>query len=122
MASSTTTTTTTTGGSNNAATGNMNHQMASTVATTPSSSLQSSPAKNLFTRYRTVGNDSTIGFMFCGGVSGTISRTCAAPFERLKILFQVQDLGYAKNGLGSDAVHGHRYNGIVSGMCVSVKQ
>lgn len=35
------------------------------------------------------GKDSTIGFLFCGAVSGTVSRTIAAPFERLKILYQV---------------------------------
>ncbi len=62
----------------------------------------------------------TIGFMFCGGVSGTVSRTCAAPFERLKILFQVQDVAAAASSSGgagaSDALSGQRYNGIVSGL------
>eukprot|EP00761_Pharyngomonas_kirbyi_P012825 gb/GECH01012852.1/.p1 GENE.gb/GECH01012852.1/~~gb/GECH01012852.1/.p1 ORF type:complete len:320 (+),score=68.20 gb/GECH01012852.1/:1-960(+) len=32
------------------------------------------------------------GQLFCGGVAGSVSRTVASPFERLKILFQVQDM------------------------------
>jgi solute carrier family 25 phosphate transporter 23/24/25/41 len=47
-------------------------------------------------KVETKGVDSTIGFIFCGAVAGTVSRTVAAPFERLKILYQVQDLAVAQ--------------------------
>ncbi len=42
--------------------------------------------------YLVQGKNSPLGFMFAGGVSGAVSRTCAAPFERLKILYQVSIL------------------------------
>ena len=31
-------------------------------------------------------------YLFCGGVAGCVSRTAVAPLERLKIMFQVQDI------------------------------
>ena len=49
-----------------------------------------------------------IGYSICGGVSGAVSRTVAAPFERLKILFQVQDLSIQNQS--KDVV---KYNGII---------
>jgi len=35
------------------------------------------------------GKSSALGFFVCGAVAGAVSRTVAAPFERIKILFQV---------------------------------
>ncbi|KAL9649040.1 hypothetical protein ABK040_008417 [Willaertia magna] len=61
------------------------------------------------------GSYSLIGFGICGAVSGAVSRTCAAPFERLKILFQVQDMGLT-NTLEKEAKEGKKYRGIVSGL------
>lgn len=76
----------------------------------------------LFNRYTATGVDNTVGFMLCGAVSGTVSRTCAAPFERLKILFQVQDLGYARDSIDKDMIRGKRYTGIVSGLLQIYKE
>jgi solute carrier family 25 phosphate transporter 23/24/25/41 len=42
--------------------------------------------------YRMEGKDSTIGFFTAGAIAGAVSRTVASPFERMKILFQVEDL------------------------------
>ncbi|KAF0983749.1 hypothetical protein FDP41_007664 [Naegleria fowleri] len=47
-----------------------------------------------------------IGYSVCGGVSGAVSRTVAAPFERLKILFQVQDLSVQNTKPGEVKYHG----------------
>ena len=84
-------------------------------STTTTTTTEQKSTQSLFSLYKTTGIDSTLGFMFCGGVSGTVSRTCAAPFERLKILFQVQDLGFGNNNVTAEAAQGMKYNGIVSG-------
>lgn len=90
----------------------------STINSNTSSGKTTQQASNhrLFNRYSVTGVDSTVGFMLCGAVSGTISRTCAAPFERLKILFQVQDLGYIRDNIDKDMIHGKSYTSIASGM------
>jgi hypothetical protein len=106
MSSSTSSTASTTG--TNTSTINSN---------TSSAKMTQQPSNHrLFNRYTATGVDNTVGFMLCGAVSGTVSRTCAAPFERLKILFQVQDLGYARDSIDKDMIRGKRYTGIVSGM------
>ncbi|KAL0489791.1 mitochondrial substrate carrier family protein B [Acrasis kona] len=62
--------------------------------------------------------DSPAKFMLAGGVSGAVSRTCAAPFERLKILFQVQDVSsHMTSNLNTDAAQqGKKYKSIISGL------
>ncbi|EFC42146.1 predicted protein [Naegleria gruberi] len=78
-----------------------------------SSSPSSSSSNEEFSSFRKVlisiaSYNVEIGYSICGGVSGTVSRTVAAPFERLKILFQVQDLSVQKP-TGKDV----KYNGII---------
>jgi solute carrier family 25 phosphate transporter 23/24/25/41 len=60
-------------------------------------------------QYVMEGKDSTIGFFIGGAIAGAVSRTVAAPFERLKILYQVEDLS-------KRTVSGQKYNGIVSSL------
>jgi len=67
-----------------------------------------SPLKLAIETYAT--QYSGLGYSVCGGVSGAVSRTVAAPFERLKILFQVQDLSVQQKG---EAV---KYKGIVNSL------
>lgn len=55
-----------------------------------------------------MGIDSTLGFMFCGAFSGVVARTVAAPFERLKILYQTQDL----SATAASDIHANRYSSI----------
>jgi solute carrier family 25 phosphate transporter 23/24/25/41 len=48
--------------------------------------------KDVKNAYVMVGKSSSLGFFTAAALSGAISRTIAAPFERIKILFQVEDL------------------------------
>jgi solute carrier family 25 phosphate transporter 23/24/25/41 len=53
--------------------------------------------------------------LFCGGVSGVLSRTAVSPLERLKILYQIQYMTVESSG-------GKKYNGIINSLKLVMKE
>lgn len=58
--------------------------------------------------------DNNYNSFISGGIAGIIAKTSIAPFERVKVIFQVNHIEFSYNNFFNELIHIYKKNGITN--------